>query len=198
MHVRENRFGNFVVIQLFDSEEIPPQSLLDIRLELNFNKVRIAIAHATETVFQRPIVYLTPSKPYNRNAYVVVLGTRAGLRPVYLRFKHTPEGIDVDPAEVLIPEQTVGHAYAQLLMGEKSDGTHAFGVPGGFELPVFLAIQLVLGDDQFKFMVGIAEQDVSLDPRPFRELLASLKRPPGPIKKRRKLARIIKISSSKT
>jgi hypothetical protein len=196
MHVRENRFGNFVVIQLFETEQIPPEKLLDIRLEPNFNKVRIAIAHAAEMVSQRPVVYLTPRKAFNRNAYVVVLGSRPGSKPLYLRFKDTPEGVDAAPAFFLIPEETVGHAYAQLLMSEKADGTHAFGVPGGRVLPAFLAIHLVLGDDRFKFMVGIAERDVSVDPRPFRELLASLKPPPGPIG--RKLARVLKMSTEKT
>jgi hypothetical protein len=193
MHVRENRFGNFVVIQLFENEEVPPEKLLDIRFEPNFNKVRVAIAHAAELDSQRPVVYLTPRKSFNRNAYLVVLGSRLGSKPLYLRFTNTPEGVDAQPSLVLVPEETVGHAYAQLLMSEKADGTHAFGVPGGRELPGFLAIQLVLGDDQFKFMVGIAEKDVSVDPRPFSELLASLVRPPG--KTRRHLARVLSMST---
>lgn len=198
MQLRENRIRNFVVIQGFGEErEIASRDLVTVNFEPNFNKVRQAIAHVREIDSHSPIVYLTPRKPYNRNAYVVVLGNRTGSKPVYLRFTLPPEGVDGYPKSFFLPQNDVEHAFAQLLYGEKADGTHSFGVPAGFGLPALLAIQVVLGDDQFKFMIGVADQDVSIDPNPFNKLGQHLVRPPGAIRKRWKLAKVIKMTDAK-
>jgi hypothetical protein len=197
MQFRENRIRNFVVIQSFGTEDAASRSVLDVRFEPNFNIVRQAIAHVGETDSRNPIVYLTPRKPYNRNAYVVVLGNRTGSKPLYLRFTLPPEGVEAYPSSLFLAEQNVEQAFAQLLYGEKVDGTHSFGVPAGFGLPALLAIQVVLGDDHFKFMIGVADQDSSVDPRPFNKLGHHLVRPPGKIKKRWKLAKVIKMTSTK-
>jgi len=178
MQVRETRLGNFAIIQLFESEKSGVGNLLDIRLEPNFNKVRIAAAHAmADTQAKRAVVYLTPPKRFNKNSYVVVLGTE-GKVGVCLKFTITSDGIYADPAKVLLPAQSVADAYAQLLMAHISEGTRVFGVPQGSTLPTLLAVYLRVGERQIKFLVAVAEQDVATNPAPFKELLAAVKRPP--------------------
>jgi len=197
MQIRETRLRNFIVIQMFAEGASGFENLLDIKVEPNFNIVRRSASHAeTDPGPKRVVVYLTPPKPFNKNIYVVIYGTQDP-GGACLKFTIDSRGILVEPTNVLFLAHTPEEAYGQLLMSNKSDGAEVFGVPIGHGLPGLLAVQFMLGEKQVKFLVGVGEDDIAVDPVPFKNLLAALKRPPGPLKKRTK-AKVISMIPRKT
>ena len=177
MQVKETRLRNFVVIQLLDENQTGSENLLEIRLEPNFNNVRINASHAqTEPGPERVILYLTPPKSFNKNIYVVMYVTQNPKAPCW-KFTIFPEGIRVQPDKLLFSATSPEQAYGRLLRGRKDHGIFVFGMPTDDELPSLLAVQLLVGERLVKFLVGIANEDRSVDPAPFNKLLARLKTP---------------------